>query len=183
MPQPQARSLSVCNMLVAAPLQAAGTAGEHCSAAVRARVSVDTPALHRLANVRECFMPYWSRGPQRPSHAATIACAACITHAQTPYSTEQTPMQGRDRIPKIAMLRALPCTACCPHCTEVCMLCPAATSIHMTLVGYVSSQRTSISSRTWSTQASAGVFVPLTERVVSLFGTAAAGLIALGAHP
>ena len=54
--------------------QEAGTAGVHSAAAVRAKVWTGTPALHRLAKVRECCMPYWSKGPQLCSHAATIAC-------------------------------------------------------------------------------------------------------------
>ena len=72
----------ICVRRKASPAQEAGTAGEHCPAAVRARALTGTPALHRLAKVRECFMPYWSRGPQPSSHAATIACAASTPHVK-----------------------------------------------------------------------------------------------------
>ena len=37
-------------------------------------VCTGTPALHRLAKVREYCMPYWSSLPQPASHAAIIAC-------------------------------------------------------------------------------------------------------------
>ena len=64
----------LCGALSRFGAQDAGTAGVHCRATVCAKVSTGTPALHRLAKVRECCMPYWSRVPQLPSHAATMAC-------------------------------------------------------------------------------------------------------------
>ena len=74
----------LCSALSRFGAQDAGTAGVHCRATVCAKVSTGTPALHRLAKVRECCMPYWSRVPQLPSHAATMACmqrSQCQPHA------------------------------------------------------------------------------------------------------
>ena len=65
----------LCGALSRSRAHEAGTAGVHCRATVCAKASTGTPALHRLAKVRECCMPYWSRVPQLPSHAATMACA------------------------------------------------------------------------------------------------------------
>ena len=64
----------LCGALLQCGAQEADTGGVHCRAKVCATVPTGTPALHRLAKVRECCMPYWSRVPQLFSHTMTMAC-------------------------------------------------------------------------------------------------------------